>query len=50
MKTQPTIEKKYADWKSAFNSISDWKSDDANILGMLITGIEEKMLTVGAVK
>ena len=42
MKRQPTVEKKMADWITAFNSISDKQSQDAKILRDLTLGLKEK--------
>jgi len=37
MKTFPTIERKLADWRSAFDSISDKQNQEARILkGLMI--------------
>ena len=38
MQKHPTIDKKLADWVSAFNSIPDKQSKDAQILKNLILG------------
>ena len=45
MKIQ-TIETKYADWNSAFNSIPNKQSEEAQILKGLITGLRTKMIGV----
>ena len=43
MKTQPTIEKKLADWISAFSSISNKQSQEAQILKELTINLREKI-------
>ena len=49
MKTQPTLETKFADWNAAFNSISNRQSDESQILDGLITGLQRKMIREGMV-
>ena len=49
MKTQPTIERKLADWMTAFNSISNKQSEEAKILRDLTVGLEEKMAKKGMI-
>lgn len=46
MKTQTTIENKFADWNLAFNSMSNKQSEEAQILSGLITGLRTKMVGV----
>ncbi len=46
MKTQTTIEKKFADWNLAFNSMSNKQSDEAQKLGGLIAGLRTKLVGV----
>lgn len=45
MKTQ-TIEKKYADWSLAFNSMPNKQSEEAQILSGLIASLRAKMVGV----
>lgn len=47
MKTQPTIETKIADWTSAFNSISNKQSEEAQILRGLVNGLKNKIKVEG---
>jgi len=47
MITQPTIETKLADWNSAFNSISNKQSKDAQILKGLINGLKNETIREG---
>ena len=49
MQTQPTVERKIADWMTAFNSISNRQSDEAQILDGLITGLQKKMILEGMI-
>ncbi|MFB5611031.1 MAG: hypothetical protein ACE5R3_07740 [Nitrosopumilaceae archaeon] len=42
MKKQPTLEKKLADWESAFNSRNDLQNDQA--LKGLIDGLKTKIV------
>ena len=42
MITQPTIETKLADWMTAFNSISNKQSEEAQILKGLANGLKNK--------
>jgi len=42
MQNEPKIDKKLADWVSAFNSIPDKQSQDATILKDLILGYHAK--------
>ena len=44
MNTQPTVESKLADWTSAFTSIANKQSEQAQILMALITGLRSKMI------
>jgi len=51
MITQPTIETKLADWMTAFNSISNKQSEEAQILKGLVNGLKnrisgEEMVTI----
>ena len=43
MKTQPTIEKKLADWMSAFYSMSNKQSQEAQILKELANNLRQKI-------
>ena len=43
MKNQTLVEQKIADWKSAFNSMSNKQSEEARILNGLITGLRTKI-------
>ena len=47
MKTQPTMETKLADWESAFNSISNKQSKEAEILDGLASGLKNKIMIEG---
>ena len=47
MTTQPTIETKLADWVSAFYSISNKQSEDAQILKGLINGLKKETIREG---
>jgi len=47
MQTQPTVERKIADWMTAFNSISNKQSQEAKILRDLTLGLKEKMARDG---
>lgn len=49
MNTHPTIQTKLADWNTAFNSISNRQSDEAQILADLIAGLKNKMNFEGMV-
>jgi hypothetical protein len=49
MITQPTIETKLADWTTAFFSISNKQSEQAQILRGLIDGLSDEMLRKGMV-
>ena len=49
MKTQPTMETKLADWKSAFNSISNKQSKEARILDGLVAGLKNKIMIEGMI-
>ena len=49
MQTQPTVERKIADWMTAFNSISNKQSQEAKILRDLTTGLKEKMEREGMI-
>ena len=49
MQTQPTIEKKMADWMTAFNSISNKQSQEAEILRGLTICLKEKMVRDGMI-
>jgi len=44
MKTKPTAEKKFADWMTAFNSISNQQSKEAQILRDLTNGLKTKIV------
>lgn len=52
MKISPTIEKKLADWASAFNLIPDKQNQEARILKDLITELQhakrEEFVTVSS--
>ena len=43
MQTQPTIEKKLADWITAFNSVSNKQSQEAQILKELANNLRQKI-------
>ncbi len=47
MITQPTIETKLADWMTAFNSISNKQSEQAQILKGLVNGLKNKIIVEG---
>ena len=47
MKTQPTIETKLADWITAFNSISNKQSEEAQILKDLVNGLKNGFIREG---
>ena len=49
MITQPTTETKLADWTLAFNSISNKRSDEAQILRGLVSGLKNKIIGEGMV-
>jgi len=49
MQTQPTIEKKLADWITAFNSVSNKQSQEAQILKYLALGLKGKIAKEGMV-
>jgi len=49
MKTQPTVERKIADWMKAFNSISNKQSQEAKILRDLTLGLKEKIAKDGMI-
>ena len=49
MQTQPTIEKKLADWMTAFNSISNKQSQEGQILRDLALGLKNKIVNDGMV-
>ena len=49
MQTQPTIEKKLADWMTAFNSISNKQSQEAQILKDLALGLKGMIVNEGMV-
>ena len=46
MKTQTTIEQKFAGWNLAFNSMSNKQSHEAKILSGLMDGLRTKMIGV----
>jgi len=49
MQTQPTVERKMADWMTAFNSISNKQSEEAEILRGLTVSLKEKMAREGMI-
>ena len=49
MKTQPTIERKLADWMTAFNSISNKQSQEGQILRDLALGLKDKIANEGMI-
>ena len=49
MKTQPTIETKLDDWNTAFNSISNKQSEEAQILKGLANVLKNKIIGEGMV-
>lgn len=49
MQIQPTKETKLADWMTAFNSISNKQSQEAQILRGLAIGLKEKIANDGMV-
>ncbi|HUT05928.1 MAG TPA: hypothetical protein VMW74_04460 [Nitrosopumilaceae archaeon] len=44
---QPTIETKLADWITAFNSISNKQSEEAQILKGLVNGLKNGIIREG---
>lgn len=44
---QPTIETKLADWITAFNSISNKQSEEAQILKGLVNGLKNRIIREG---
>ena len=49
MQKIPTIEKKLADWMTAFNSMPNQQSQEAQILRDLTTGLKDKIVYEGMV-
>ena len=49
MITQPTTETKLADWITAFNSISNKQSEEAQILRGLVNSLKNKLFGEGMV-
>jgi hypothetical protein len=49
MITQPIITTKLADWTTAFNSISNKQSEQAQILNGLVNGLKNKIIGEGMV-
>jgi hypothetical protein len=49
MITQPTTETKLADWITAFNSISNKQSEEAQILKGLVNGLKNGIIREGMV-
>ena len=47
MITQPTTETKLADWITAFNSISNKQSEEAQILKGLVNGLKNGIIREG---
>ena len=47
MITQPTTETKLADWITAFNSISNKQSEEAQILKGLVNGLKNGIIRKG---
>ena len=47
MITQPTTETKLADWITAFNSISNKQSEEAQILKGLVNGLKNWIIREG---
>ena len=47
MITQPTTETKLADWITAFNSISNKQSEEAQILKDLVNGLKNGIIREG---
>ena len=47
MITQPTTETKLADWITAFNSISNKQSEEAQILKGLVNGLKNGVIREG---
>jgi hypothetical protein len=47
MITQPTTKTKLADWITAFNSISNKQSEDAQILKGLVNGLKNGIIREG---
>ncbi len=47
MITQPTTETKLADWITAFNSISNKQSEEAQILKGLMNGLKNGIIREG---
>ncbi len=49
MITQPTITTKLADWTTAFNSISNKQSEEAQILKGLVNGLKNGIIREGMI-
>jgi hypothetical protein len=49
MITQPTIETKLADWTTAFYSISNKQSEEAQILRGLLIGLNNEIIRKGMI-